>query len=94
MPEKKPGKTSKFSLRRTCPGCNKEFNMSEVAWVTNPRCFMNNSEQCPLVQAQKMWLTQNQPIEDRLQTAEGLYEIGNDRIANKVLNELFQDMFD
>lgn len=65
--------------------------MSEVAWVSNPRCFMNNSSDCPLVQAQNAWI-QNNPIDSRLQTAESLYEMGNDRIANKVIDQLLDDI--
>ena len=91
MKPQSQGKISKFSLTRTCPGCNKQFNMSEVAWVSNPRCFMNNSSECPLVQAQNAWI-QNNPIDSRLQTAESLYEMGNDRIANKVIDQLLDDI--
>lgn len=83
--------TSKFALTRVCPGCNKEFNMSEVAWITNPQCFMNSSNACPLVQAQNMWI-KNNPIDERLQTAENLYSIGNEKIANKFINELLDDI--
>jgi hypothetical protein len=65
--------------------------MSEVAWVSNSRCFMNNSNDCPLIQAQSAWI-QNNPIDNRLQTAENLYEMGNDRIANKVIDQLLDDI--
>lgn len=67
--------------------------MSDVAWVSNPRCFMNNSSECPLVQAQNAWI-QNNPVSNRLQTAESLYAVGNDRIANKVIDQLLDDILD
>ena len=52
---------------------------------------MNNSSECPLVQAQNSWI-QNNPVDSRLQTAESLYEMGNDRIAQKVLDQLLDDI--
>jgi len=83
--------TSKFMLKRVCPGCNKEFNMSEVAWITNPQCFMNGSSACPLVQAQNLWI-KNNPIDERMHTTENLYAIGNEKIANKFIDELLDDI--
>ncbi|MBS1722284.1 MAG: hypothetical protein JSS66_04670 [Armatimonadetes bacterium] len=96
MPSKKPAQRAGYELSRTCPGCNKQFPLSEVSWLRpGQTCFKESDpSQCVLVQTQRQWLDNTeQPLEQQLQMAETLFTENRTAEASAAIDRLLDVIF-